>query len=601
MKAQKNGLNCKRRIAGAVALGSLGLFVAQPAVAVRFEGESVSGSFDSTISIGVQGRASSTSCRIIGNDNGGCTPDVGRLGEVVNGPGGGSSSSPNFNFLQSDDGNLNFKKNDITSFALKGTHELFLKMPANVTTLLRGTWLGDSQADNTRSTSLSNDAKDLAVHNFTLLDAWVAKEFDVGDRRAKVKVGNQVISWGEDVFIYGGINITNAIDLRKFHTPGVQLKEVFRPAPIASINLGLTDNLSLEAYYQWKWNGFRFDPVGTFFSGADVVGRGAGPAFITNSLASGFGFGPCGDRNTINTATSRKFTNTELAANGCLVPRGATNDPKDSGQFGFAARFKPDSINAEFGAYAIRYHDKIPFIGFVVDGNPNNAFGLKYFEDFGENRWVYGLSTNTQVGPVAVGAEISYRPKDSVGIDPTVPATGKFAAFDPANAGVPVRGFVTEQKWQAHLTGFYLIAPSSPLGRIMTGLGAAEGFILAEAAVTRYPKLDFSGAVPYLLLNDELPNKTSWGYVISTGITYPHVWSSGWNMTPQIDFSHDVNGTAPNAIPFVEGRKAATLSLNFDRDSRWKVNIGATQFWGGGSNNLLRDRDIVFASVSHSF
>lgn len=601
MKKQNYGFNCKRRLAGAVAVGSLGLWVAQPAMAVKFEGESISGSFDSTLSIGVQARNSSTSCRIIGNDNGGCTPDVGALGELVNGPGNGASSSPNFNFLQSDDGNLNFKKNDITSLAVKGTHELFLKMPARVTALARGTWLSDSQADDTRSTPLSNRAKDLAVHNFTLLDAWIAKEFDVGERSAKVKVGNQVISWGEDIFIYGGVNITNAIDLRKFHTPGVQLKEVFRPAPIASINFEVSDTLSMEAYYQWKWNGFRFDPVGTFFSGADVVGRGAGPAYITNALASEFGFGPCGDRNTLNSATNLQFTNDELAANGCLVPRGASNQPKNSGQFGVAARFRPDWVNAEFGAYVIRYHDKIPFISFVVDGNTNNAFGLNYFEDFGKNREVYGVSGNTNVGPVAVGAELSYRPKDSVGIDPTVPFGGQFAVFDPANAGLPVRGFVSERKWQAHLTGFYLIAPSSPLGSLMKGLGAAEGFVLAEAAVTHYPKLDLSGAIPYLLLNDELPSKTSWGYVISTGMTYPHVGSSGWNMTPQIDFSHDVNGTTPNALPFVEGRKAATLSLNFDRDSVWKANMGITRFWGGGNNNLLRDRDLIFASLSHSF
>ncbi len=589
----------KQRLAGAIALGGLGLLAAQPAAAFKFEGESVSGSFDSTLSVGIQGRLSGRSCHIIGNDNGGCTSDVGTLGAVVNGPGMGVTSPPNFNYLQSDDGNLNFKKGDITSFAFKGTHELFLKFPEGLTGLLRGTWTRDFKVDDTRSTNLSGDAKSLAAHNFTWLDAWIAKDFHIGDRPAKVKVGNQVVSWGEDIFIPGGVNITNAIDFRKFHTPGTQLKEVFRPAPIASINLGLTDNVSLEAYYQWKWNSFQFDPVGTYFSAADVVGKGAGPAYITNALATMFGFGPCGDRNTLNPATGRKFTNAELSANGCLVSRGETNTPKDSGQFGFAARFKPDGIKAEFGAYAIRYHDKLPFISFIVDGNPNNALGLTYFEDYGEKRNVFGVSMNTNVGPVAVGAELSYRPKDSVGIDPTVPIAGKYAVF--AAPGVPVRGFVAERKWQAHLTGFYLIAPSSPLGAVMTGLGAAEGFILAEAALTRYPGLDRSGAVPYLLPNYELPTKSSFGYVVSMGLTYPNVWDSGWNLTPQIDFAHDVKGTSPNTVPFVEGRKAATFSLNFDRESRWKANLGVTRFWGGGDNNLLRDRDMAYGSVSYTF
>jgi hypothetical protein len=79
------------------------------------------------------------------------------------------------------------------------------------------------------------------------------------------------------------------------------------------------------------------------------------------------------------------------------------------------------------------------------------------------------------------------------------------------------------------------------------------------------------------------------------------VWGSGWNLVPQIDMTHDVKGTTPNALPFVEGRKSTAFSLNFDRDSKWKVNMGVTRFWGGGSNNLMRDRDFAFGSVSHSF
>ncbi len=599
MNMRKNVLHRRRTRAAAVALGSLGLLAAQPGLAFKIEGESVSGSFDSTISLGIQKRLSSRDCSIIGNDNGGCTSDTGTLGELVNGPGGGVSSPPNFNYLQADDGNLNFNKGDITSFALKGTHELFLKFPEKFSGLVRATWVRDFKAGDTRSTPLSDEAKDLAVRNWTWLDAWVAKDFHIGERPAKVKIGNQVVSWGEDIFIYGGINATNAIDLRKFHTPGTQLKEVFRPAPMASFNLGLTDSVSLEGYYQWQWNGFQFDPVGTYFSGADVIGKGAGPAFVTNALATAFGFGPCGDLNTTNPATASKYTLAELTANGCVVPRGETRRPQDGGQFGLAARFKPEGWGTEFGAYYLRFHDKIPFVGFVVDGSPQNALGLRYFEDYGEKRNVYGLSLNTKVGDVAVGAEISYRPKDSVGIDPTVPAAGPYAAF--ANPGVPIRGFVDEKKWQAHLTGFYLIAPSSPLGSLMTALGAGEGFILAEAALARYPNLDLSGAIPYLLPNYELPSKSSWGYVLSAGLTYPNVWASGWNLTPQIDFAHDVKGTSPNTIPFVEGRRAATFSLNFDRASRWKANFGLTRFWGGGNNNLLRDRDMVYGSVSYSF
>ena len=82
----------------------------------------------------------------------------------------------------------------------------------------------------------------------------------------------------------------------------------------------------------------------------------------------------------------------------------------------------------------------------------------------------------------------------------------------------------------------------------------------------------------------------------------PHLGGGEGDLAPQVDFAHDVHGTSPNALPFIEGRKALTLSLNFDRDNgKWKVNVGATRFWGGGSNNLAIDRDLFFASMSRSF
>ncbi|MBI2314105.1 MAG: DUF1302 domain-containing protein [Betaproteobacteria bacterium] len=601
----------RRRVTdAALAAGVIGMLAAQPAAAFKIGGDTVSGSFDSTISFGFQKRMQGTDCSIIGNDNGGCVPTSGTLGELVNGPGLGFTSSPDVNYLQSDDGNLNYKKGDIVSTVIKGTHELYLKFPQRWSGLLRATWSKDFKADDTRRTPLSEDAKDLAVNNFTWLDAWLAKELDIGGRPVKVKVGNQVISWGEDIFIPGGVNAVNALDLRKFHTPGTQLKEVFRPAPMASFNAGVSDAVSLEGYYQWQWNGFRFDPAGTFFSSADVIGRGATNIYfstsVVNNLFASFGFPPCGPAGTVgDPGGAHGLTDAQLgdpATNPCgigtVVPRDGANRPRNRGQWGLALRYKPEAIDAEFALYHMRYHDKTPFISYRISGTPLNPVGLSYFEDYGTDKKLYGISMSTRLGDVAVGAELSYRPNDSVAIDPTVPLAGPFALTGP---GAVQRGFVNEKKWQAHLTGLYLMRPSDPLGRIMSALGASEGFILAEAAVTHYPKLDLSGTVPYWLPDYELPTKTSWGYVVEVGVTYPNVFGSGWNMTPQIDFAHDVRGTSPNTVPFVEGRKAATFSLNFDRQSKWKANLGYTGFWGGGGNNLLKDRDMLYGSISYSF
>jgi hypothetical protein len=570
--------------------------------AVTFESGSVKGSFDSTISFGLQVRGQNRDCSIIGNDNGGCVPTTGFLGELVNGPGQGATSNPDFNYLQADDGNLNFNRHDIVSMALKGTHELLLQFPQDWRALVRGSWLYDWRADHTRRTPLTDDARDIAVHDIELLDAWVSKDFDIFGRPAKVRAGNQVISWGEDIFIYGGVNIVNAIDLRRFHVPGTQLKEIFRPAPMVSFNLGATDNLSFEGFYQFRWNAFRFDPVGTFFSVADVVGKGQQDAFIPSSVL-GAPPGTVGDIGTVSNGAfipaGQRFTLQDLLAIGTVVPKLDDHTPPNSGQLGLAMRYKYPGSSAEWGFYYLRYHDKVPFVSFVNDpAITANPFGLGYFVDYGKDRDLYGVSVNTKLGDWAIGGEISYRPRDGVGIDPTVPLSGPYAAFSGPGT---YRGFVDEKKWQAHLTAIYLLGPSGDLGWLLRGLGAAEGTLLAEAAVAHYPSLDRSGARPYLLTDYTLPSNTSWGYVISFNVVYPHFLGSEVNVTPQIDFAHDVNGTSPNTIPFIEGRKAVTPSLNFEFMNRWRAQLAYTWFSGGGGNNLIKDRDFLSFNVSYSF
>src|SRR5512143_2354086 len=127
----------------AVGLGS------STALAATFETENFTGSFDSTISFGMQWRMSGTSCGIVGNDNGGCAPTSGTLGELVNGPGNGFTSTPDFNYLQSDNGNLNYKKNQLISAAFKGNHELLLRFRDGWSALGRFSWLYDPAVDNT--------------------------------------------------------------------------------------------------------------------------------------------------------------------------------------------------------------------------------------------------------------------------------------------------------------------------------------------------------------------------------------------------------------------------------------------------------------------
>lgn len=602
----------------ALAIAAIGFGVGNSAQAFNFETEGgIKGSFDSTISFGAQRRMKSPDMSIVGNDSGGNVATGAALGALINGPGFEWTANPDFNYAQTDDGNLNYRKGDFVSAVLKGTHELGLKEEGNWAALARVTWSTDFRADRTQRTTLDDEAKKAVNANASILDLWVSKEFRLGENAAKLKFGNQIVSWGEDIFIIGGINAINAVDLRKAHIPGTQVKEILLPAPILSFSSALGGGFSTEAYYQFRWNKLILDPAGTYWSSADFLGKGGKrgafvPTSVLNNVANaGFspiltaaGFPlPTGTLGDFDPARGRTLAG--LAAGGTIVPIEQTS-PKNGGQYGLNFRFKPSAGDTEYAAYYVRYHDKIPFIGFksfcadLTCADAANQIISKAVEQYQENRSLFGVSMNTKLGDWAVGAELSYRPRDSVAIDPTIPFGGQYSLFAAAVAAggqeVLVNGYKDEKKWQAHVTGFKLLPQS-----ISAPLGAAEGYFLGEVAVTSYPGLDLSGAVPYLLNNYTLPTKTSWGYVAEIGLTYANIFNSGWTFSPIVDLFHDVKGTSPNTLPFVEGRKAMAVALNFDYHNKTKVSFGYTTFWGGGNLNMMRDRDVLSASVSYAF
>lgn len=582
----------------------------EPSHAFRFGSEEgISGSFDSTLSYGFAQRLESRDCHILGGDSGGCNEGTNtELGQFYNLGRGNGYVNKDINFSNADDGDLNYDKHDVFSHVIKGTHELSLKFGDGWSALGRFAWAKDFKMDDTRRTELDDQAERDATERLDLLDLWVAKSFDIGDMPAKVKVGNQVISWGEEIFVTGGINQINALSLPKYHTPGTQLKEVFIPAPMASFNVGLTDTLNLEAYYQFKWNAYGLDPVGTYYSNTDVVGEGRQPIFYSTSYIDGLlGAGTCAASTPTGHCGDPLISGLDeatLVAAGLAVPYGGERAAKNSGQYGIALRWTVEEIETEFGFFYERYHDKLPFVGYTARTNPDALVIDNFFINYGEDKDLFGLSMNTMVGPVAVAGELSYRPNDSVGIDPTVAFgrgfTGTFNKFSVFDTGEHP-GFVEEKKWQADVNAIYNFSASDPLGFIPSSLGASDGFLMAEAVVAHYPDLDTSGETPYVLPDYSLPDKTSWGYVTELGINYPNLFDSGITVTPQLDFAHDVNGTTPNALPFIEGRKSLTTSLLFNYRDRWKGGLQWVQYWGGGDNNLMTDRDFLSGNISYSF
>jgi hypothetical protein len=178
-----------------------------------------------------------------------------------------------------------------------------------------------------------------------------------------VRVGNQVISWGESLFLPGGINSTNAMDIMRLSQPGTQLKEVFLPAPIDQLCQRLGHGLNVEAYVQTNWNASYLPPTGGYWSVVNGMGKGH-DAYGLDEVK-----------------------------------------PRNGGQWGAALRYQPEGTQLNLGLYAMNYHDKTP--NFSVNINNTGAVGWTYAED----RRLLGVSANIPLGDWAIGTELSYRPR----------------------------------------------------------------------------------------------------------------------------------------------------------------------------------------------
>ena len=243
---------------------ALGATATGPATAADFKSGELRGNVDTTLSVGASMRTSDRDCKLIHTSNGGCTAHQ----EILN----------------SDDGNLNYDQWDVFANTYKATIDVDLTW-RNFGGFFRTTLFYDAVTMNTNTarTSLDREAlyrssafnSGVVGTGYQLLDAYVYGNFEVAGRPLEIRIGNQVLSWGESLFYQGGVSSINTVDLNRLRAPGSDLKEAFLPAPMVRVSAEIFENLSIEAFYLLAWNYTQLDPVGSYFSTRDVVGRAA--------------------------------------------------------------------------------------------------------------------------------------------------------------------------------------------------------------------------------------------------------------------------------------------------------------------------------------
>lgn len=374
-----------------------------------------------------------------------------------------------------DAGNLNFDSGDTFSQLLKGTHDLAITKD-NYGLFTRFMYFYDfamEDGDFAYSNPVSgkkvdpcedDDTRKQVCSDLRLLDAFVWADFDLNDGKnpLSVRLGQQVVNWGESTLISHGINV-NPVDIDRLKAPGSEVKEAFIPVGMLWASIGLSENVNLEGFYQYQWHETRLPATGSYFSTNDFASENG----YMQNVQLGFTSNPDIDLYHLTDALNSLYADATaaLVAQG-VVPtaqavgsaaasmytayptkvalKGKGNngksEPDDGGQYGLRLGiFSPELNDTEFGLYYINYHSRRP----LISGKASNFTGQAIMADlayiaqnqitadnvtnlnaftqaqitYPEDIKLYGLSFNTAIGETAFAGEVAYRQDEPLQID----------------------------------------------------------------------------------------------------------------------------------------------------------------------------------------
>lgn len=472
-----------------------------------------------------------------------------------------------------DDGNNNFDKGLVSNRL-----DLFSEFDASYdgfgVRVSGAAWYDDvyhRDTDNTTSTNnnygsaseFSDQTKDIMGGDAELMDAFVYGRFPVVDgMEGTLRVGRHSLLWGESLF-YGANGIAGTqgpVDVVKLMSvPNSQFKETMRPTGKVSLDLPVSESVSVGAYYSYEWEKSRLQPAGAYLASGDTID---GDQILAGSIGN--------------------FDHIDDA------------EPSDSGQYGVQLKFSDYDNDVDYGLYAIRFHAYAPSNSYTttIPGVMGPPTAQDYRWAYAEGIEAYGASMAKTIGRWSWAGEVSYRKNTPLNSTPQARNTSQERYNNDSNPGYAIGETAHAQvSWIANVPSFI----------------AQEASFVGEIAWNTRVKTT---------QNESMLNPNSDKSAASIRLVYTPTYRQvfdGVDLSPSIGASYTVGKSSALGSSFgIDKGGDINIGVKALYLNRWNASLSYVTYYGpeGVFNDdtnsqtykqSLKDRDFISASISTTF
>ena len=504
----------------------------------------------------------------------------------------------------SDDGNINYAKDDIFSEIIKAYAKVDVQNRSGTGVVLSGMAWYDynlnhhsvphgNNPNNFLPGTLSDQGFDRQARfdGIELLDSYAYGKSEALGGPLDWRIGRLSVARDAGFSFTGGLRDLDARNTAASTRPGALAEEGVLPFWGTTARWAVTPALRLEGFLQFAQQKSIGPGCGTFFATNDYTPEGCNRVFYDKTV-----------------------TERANVVRGTFIPRAdditPTNRPD---QLGVNTSYLFESVGTRVSASYAHYHSRNGYTS-VIKGRTLGPFtGAQYEIEYPADKNLFALTTSTRIASQQLIwiNELSVISNQPLQLNPSSLLAGFLRGDGPLAADAIAQRPNTLYHGYDRFRVIQL--QTGALKEFGAVLGATRTYVGAEVAIKHVVGLPDRAKRPYsrpeiddvcstdaeCATLDGFVTSNAWGYRVRAGMDFPNVASSSITLRPSVTFAQDVRGWSYD-YGFVQDRKSIRLSLDADltRGVFGNLTYAASR---GGLFNTRKDRDFSLASIGFRF